>query len=202
MEKKEKREGIRLYCMSFVCLTDKGGFVVKKLIMLFLTILLSISLFAANELINGQLDGELQKFVNRSGNFELYWKVLENDELYFAIRAKTTGWVAVGFDPSFMMKDADIKIANIVDGVVTIEDHYGNSATGHRQDDQKEIVEYAGSEQDGWTFVEWIMPLDSGNPGDKPVKIGQKNKVILAFSSSTDSLWRKHSFRETVEPVM
>ncbi|HRW93414.1 MAG TPA: DOMON domain-containing protein [Thermotogota bacterium] len=174
----------------------------KKLIMLFLTILLSISLFAANELINGQLDGELQKFVNRSGNFELYWKVLENDELYFAIRAKTTGWVAVGFDPSFMMKDADIKIANIVDGVVTIEDHYGNSATGHRQDDQKEIVEYAGSEQDGWTFVEWIMPLDSGNPGDKPVKIGQKNKVILAFSSSTDSLWRKHSFRETVEPVM
>ena len=173
----------------------------KKLLMLTMITLFSISLFAANPTIEGTLDGEMEVFKHPSGNFELYWKVLNETEIYMAINAKTTGWVSVGFDPSFMMKDADIKIGNIVDGVVTLEDHYGTSATGHKQDKDNEIIEVAGKEADGWTMIEFIMPLNTSKSDDKAIVPGEKMKVIIAYSSSTDALWRKHNFRDSTELV-
>lgn len=173
----------------------------KKLLSLIMITLVSIALFAAPPTIDGTLDGEMEVYKHPSGNFELYWKVLNETEIYMAINAKTTGWVSVGFDPSFMMKDADIKIANIVKSEITLQDHYGTSATGHKQDKENEIEQFAGKEENGWTFIEFIMPLDTDKPDDKAIVPGEKMKVIIAYSSSTDALWRKHSFRNSVELV-
>jgi len=173
----------------------------KNVIISLIIMISTITMFAANPTIEGTLDGEMEVYKHPSGTYELYWKVINDKEIYMAINAKTTGWVSVGFNPSFMMKDADIKIANIVDGKVTLEDHYGTSATGHRQDKDNEIQGFAGSESDGWTFVEFIMPLNTSQADDKAIKLGEKTKVIIAYSSSTDVLWRKHNFTSSVELV-
>jgi hypothetical protein len=114
------------------------------------------------------------------------------------INAKADGWISIGFDPSFMMSGADIKIANIVDGVVTIEDHFGSGPTKHEIDDVNEIVDYAGTEEENWTFIEFIMPLNSHDSDDKPIKVGEMNKLIIAFSTRTDTFWKKHTFRESL----
>ena len=173
----------------------------KKYLLLTIIVLVSMALFAATPTIDGTLDGEMEVYKHPSGNFELYWEVLDEQAIYMAINAKTTGWVSVGFDPSFMMKDADIKIGNIVDGEVTLQDHYGTSATGHKQDKENEIIELAGKEADGWTMIEFIMPLNTGKSDDKAIVPGEKMKVIIAYSSSTDALWRKHTFRASIELV-
>jgi len=173
----------------------------KKLVSLIIITFVTMSLFAATPTIDGTLDGEMDVYKHSSGNFELYWKVLNDTEIYLAINAKTTGWVSVGFDPSFMMKDADIKIANIVDGEVTLQDHYGTSATGHKQDKEIEIEAISGKEENGWTFIEFFMPLDTGKLDDKAIIPGEKMKVIIAYSTSTDALWRKHNFRASTELV-
>ncbi|MFP4461279.1 MAG: DOMON domain-containing protein [Thermotogota bacterium] len=173
----------------------------KKLLLTILIAFVSITLFAATPTIDGTLDGETESYKHPSGNYELYWKVLNEAEIYIAINAKTTGWVSVGFDPSFMMKDADIKIANIVDGEVTLQDHYGTSATGHKEDKENEIEAFAGKEENDWTFIEFIMPLDTGKSDDKAIVPGEKMKVIIAYSSSTDTLWKKHDFRASTELV-
>ena len=182
-------------------ITLKEDMIMKKFLLLTIMIFISITLIAATPTIDGTLDGEMEVYKHPSGNYELYWKVLTDEEIYVAINAKTTGWVSVGFDPSFMMKDADIKIGNIVDGVVTLEDHYGTSATGHKQDKENEIIEFAGKEENDWTFIEFIMPLDTAKADDKAIIPGEQMKVIIAYSSSTDALWRKHNFRGSTELV-
>ena len=173
----------------------------KKFLLLTIITFITMTLFAATPTIDGALDGEMDVYKHPSGNYELYWKVLNEEEIYMAINAKTTGWVSVGFDPSFMMKDADIKIGNIVEGEVRLEDHYGTSATGHKQDKENEIIEVMGKEADGWTMIEFIMPLNTGQSDDKAIVPGKEMKVIIAYSSSTDALWRKHNFRASAELV-
>ena len=173
----------------------------KKILLLTMAVFISITIFAATPTIDGTIDGEMEVYKHPSNNFELHWKVLNDTEIYMGLRAKTTGWLSVGFDPSFMMKGADIKIANIVDGEVTLEDHFGTSATGHKKDKENEIEHFAGKEENGWSFIEFIMPLDTGNEDDKAILPGKKMKVIFAYSSSTDAFWRKHSFRTSTELV-
>jgi hypothetical protein len=173
----------------------------KKILLLLIGIFVSLAAFSTNPLINGKLDGELKSYKNRLGNFEIYWKVISENEIYFGINAKANGWISIGFDNTFMMSGADIKIANIKDGVVTIEDHFGNGPTKHELDDKQEIIEFAGKEEGQWTFIEFIMPVNSGDEKDKPIKIGQENKVIIASSNRTDEFWKKHDFRESLKLV-
>ncbi len=44
------------------------------------------------------------------------------------------GWIAVGFDPSYGMKDADFIMAFIDDDKLIVRDEYGDGAFGHRLD--------------------------------------------------------------------
>ena len=41
------------------------------------------------------------------GDYEIRW-MADGEYAYFGIRARTTGWVSVGFNPSSGMKDADM----------------------------------------------------------------------------------------------
>ena len=54
--------------------------------------------------------------------------------LTVSISAPTTGWVAVGFDPSAAMKDANIIIAYVADGEVFLRDDWGSGHTSHEAD--------------------------------------------------------------------
>ena len=66
-------------------------------------------------------------------------------------------------------------------------------------DDEKiegksDLSNVSGSEQDGQTVLEFTVPLDSGDPKDKPLSVEGDTIVMLAYGRS-DSIVLKHRFR-------
>ncbi len=114
---------------------------------------------------------------------DLKWKV-EDEWLYVSVSAPTTGWVAVGFDPTGKMQDANIIIAYMKDSKLNIQDDYGSAPTRHQADGNiggtLDVSEPAGSESNGKTEISFRIELDSGDKKDRPLKPGNSYKVILA----------------------
>jgi len=128
------------------------------------------------------------------------WKI-EGDDITIRLSAPTEGWVAVGFNPSRMMKDADFKMAYVDGNSVVLQDHYGTGNISHKKDidvdgtDNFELI--SGKEEDGWTTVEFKMPLDSGDSRDTPLVEGEETHVLLAYATR-DNFSRKHRRRTSI----
>jgi len=127
----------------------------------------------------------------------VFW---QNDAtiLHVGLVSPGTGWVGIGFDPDVRMKGADILIAAVVDGVLTIQDQFGVAQTFHSPDAQQNVIQAAGTETGGATTVEFSLFLASGDPSDKPLLPGQTVAVILAMQQSDDSLTVRHTARTTI----
>lgn len=101
----------------------------------------------------------------------LEWRVDGND-LALRIRAETTGWVVVGFDPEQGMESANI-ITGYYNGEVHLRDDRGVNESLHRSDTAlggyNNILDSDGSETDGVTEIEALIPLDSPDVFDKPL---------------------------------
>jgi hypothetical protein len=129
--------------------------------------------------------GEYQK--NKSfGDFELSWTA-DDQYLYMGIKAKTLGWVAVGFDPESMMKNADIIEGYVKDGNLSIADMYSSGQFGpHPADTEQggtdDILASGGKLETGYTTIEFKRKLDTGDKYDKPLHSGL-NKIIWAYGS-------------------
>jgi hypothetical protein len=108
-----------------------------------------------------------------------------------------TGWVGIGFGPVDLMQGADILIAAVSDGVLTIQDQFGVAQTVHRLDSQGNIIQAAGTEADGATTVEFSLFLASGDPADNALVPGQTVGVILALHTNSDSFTSRHTARST-----
>ncbi len=113
----------------------------------------------------------------------LQWKA-DGDEISVQVSAPTTGWVAVGFDPSKQKADASIIIGYVAEGEVFLRDDFGISNTRHGADVDNGGVDnlsnVAGSEIDGVTTISFTMPLDSGDALDKPLVPGSTSEVLMA----------------------
>jgi uncharacterized protein (DUF2141 family) len=127
----------------------------------------------------------------------VFW---QNDAtvLHVGLVSPGTGWVGIGFDPDVRMQGADILIAAVVDGVLTIRDQFGVAQTFHSPDAQQNVIQAAGTEMGGTTTVEFSLFLASGDPSDKPLLPGQTVAVILAMQQSDDSLTVRHTARTTI----
>jgi hypothetical protein len=129
------------------------------------------------------MPGEYQK--NKSfGDYELSWSA-DGQYVYMGIKAKTTGWVAVGFDPELMMQNADIIEGYIQDGQLFIADQYSTGQFGpHPADTQQggtdDILASGGKLDNGYTTVEFKRKLNTGDKYDKPLHKGI-NKIIWAY---------------------
>ena len=114
---------------------------------------------------------------------DLRWKV-EDEWLSVSVSAPTTGWVAVGFNPTGKMKDANIIIGYIKDGELSIRDDYGATPTRHQADGDiggsNDVSDPSGSESNGKTEISFRLKLDSGDKKDRPLKPGNSYKVIIA----------------------
>lgn len=135
--------------------------------------------------------------VKTFGDFEIRWA---NDEeyVYIGMKAKTTGWVAVGIQPGSMMKDADMVFGFVKDGKATVYDHFSTGAYGPHSPDtelggKNDILEYAGKEDGGYTIIEFKRALSTGDSYDQPVSKGA-NRIIWAYGSD-DELKLKHIIR-------
>lgn len=131
------------------------------------------------------------------------WKI-DGSAISVQVSAPTTGWVAVGFDPSRQMADANIIIGYIADGKVFLRDDFGIGNVRHGADvdnggtDNLSNVE--GEEAGGMTMIRFTMPLDSGDPTDKALTPGSSYKIIVAHGpDDTDDFGTYHGSRGSFE---
>ncbi|AHF79811.1 DOMON domain-containing protein [Thermococcus paralvinellae] len=130
------------------------------------------------------------------GKFIVYWRN-DGEYLYMALKGQTTGWVAIGFEPSNAMKDADIIFGWVKNGQVIVIDAYSTGTYGPHPPDEElggtnDILEYAGKEEDEYTVIEFKRRLDTGDHYDKSLIPSQKVKFIFALADS-DEFTQKHN---------
>ncbi len=126
------------------------------------------------------------------------WSV-DGDTLNGKMSARTGGWVAVGFNPSSKMKDANIIIGYVKDGEGVIADHFGDSATSHKDDTElggtTDVTLVAAGEENGMTTIEFTMPMNSGDAYDNVVSADGDTVLLMAFGPDRDSFRPRHTFR-------
>lgn len=126
------------------------------------------------------------------------WSI-EGTTLQGKISAKTTGWVAVGFNPTEKMKDANIVIGYVKDGAGTVADHFGKSATSHVDDTElggtNDVSLVSAVEENGTTTIEFTMPMDSADRYDGTLSPNDDTVLIMAYGPDRDSFKPRHSFR-------
>lgn len=137
------------------------------------------------------------------GDMQLSWRN-DGDYLYLALNGSTNGWLAIGFEPSEWMKDADIVMASVDGGKAVVLDEYCTGNYGPHIEDTMlggtdDIEEFGGRETGGRTIIEFKRRLDTGDKFDKAFSPGQSISIIWALSSSPD-MSHKHdvSFGEGI----
>lgn len=123
-----------------------------------------------------------------SANVKVTYQV-NDGRLVVNLSAKTTGWVAIGFGATKYMKDADFIMGYInSDGKPVVSNEYGDGFFSHKSVEslggKSDVKIISGSLKDGWTSIEFSLPL---NPQDtkysKVFKAGEKMKVLIAYGS-------------------
>ena len=141
--------------------------------------------------VNGILaQGEYAKEASfDNGNFRLLWSVV-GDKLFMAIDAKAAGWVAVGFEPTSIMANADM-VFGIVDaaGSATCVDAWSKGMFGPHPADidqggRDSILSFAGKRSGDRVVIEFSRLLNTGDRFDKAIPASGKLKLIFAYSSS------------------
>jgi hypothetical protein len=136
-------------------------------------------------------EGEYPHTVEAAG-VVFHW-ANDDENLYAAMAAETGGWVAVGFDPEMRMQGANYVVGYVKDGEAFIQDMFGVKPAGlgsHPADVElggsDDVLEYGGQEEGGRTVIEFKIPLDSGDPYDKPLSPGERYDLITAMGSGDD----------------
>jgi hypothetical protein len=131
------------------------------------------------------------------GKFKFYWKI-EGNNIQIAMKAQTTGWLAIGFKPATSPhKDADMIFGWVnVQGNTMMVDAYSPGTFGPHPADTEiggtdNIISYGGAEKDGVTIIEFVRALSTGDRYDKDIpRVGELD-VIWAYGS-TDDWTSKH----------
>ena len=130
-------------------------------------------------LFPGEYLGEM-----KYGDYEIRW-ISDNQYIYIGMRAKTTGFVAVGIQPGRRMKDADIVLGYVEAGEATVNDLFSQGDFGPHPPDTElggtnNIAQSGGGEEDGFTTIEFKRLLVTGDEYDIPLSPGV-NKIIWAY---------------------
>jgi thiol-disulfide isomerase/thioredoxin len=137
-----------------------------------------------------------QSLVLADGKYTIYWK---NDDqyLYMALKGKTKGWVAIGFEPTRRMKDADMVFGWVKDSEVTVLDLYSTGSFGPHPPDEElggtnDLLEAGGKEEGGYTTIEFKRKMNTKDKYDKILTPGKTLNFIWAMATR-DSLTTKHN---------
>jgi hypothetical protein len=131
-------------------------------------------------------------------NITLQWMPDTLGNLLVKVSAPTDGWVAVGFDPTIAMQDANIIIGYVSNDTAYIRDDYGTGLNSHASDiglgGTDDVTDIAGTETGGVTEITFTIPLDSGDAYDRVLVVGQVYSVILAYGDD-DAYGTSHTVR-------
>ena len=126
------------------------------------------------------------------------WSI-DKDQIHVRLTAKTTGWVAIGFDPESTMRGADIIIGAVKNGKVEIQDHYGVRSRSHSQDEnlggKNNVLNPTGEEVDGVTTICFSLALGGKEEWDKPIVPEGTSRIMVAYGSGSDSFNAGHRYR-------
>jgi hypothetical protein len=132
------------------------------------------------------------------GDYQLFWEVTDSTNITIGIIGMTTGWVAIGFDPTTQMLDADIIFAWVeTNGTVVIFDTFSTGSTGPHPPDTDlggsyDILSYNGSEDATSTTIEFSRLLSTGDQDyDKVIPSDGDIDIIWAYGTS-DSFSQYH----------
>jgi len=175
----------------------------KKFIIFFVMVVAAIGMLAAADMVINKTDGTdivvpLDEIENITFSAMEYNEVtvegitfqwMTDDEyLYGMVSAPTSGWVAVGFDPTNQMADANIIIGYVDGGMVSIRDDFGTSSTSHASDTSlggtDNIMDPGGMEENGDTMISFKIPLNSTDMYDQELIPGENYTIILAYGSA------------------
>ena len=122
----------------------------------------------------------------------LFW---QNDatNLYVGLISPGTGWLGVGFSHRTGKPGSNIIIGAVANGTVTIQDSYGVTKELHLPDKVSSILAFGGSEENGQTTLEFVIPLASGDSQDTALAPGETVQVILAYQATWDSFATQHT---------
>jgi len=153
------------------------------------------------------LDGQIgsgeyaSRYLDAATGIELHWSIV-GEEIFMALRCPGHGWVALGWgepDQVQMMKDADFVIAYVDQTGLHLEDSFGVDFVAHAPDTElggrDDILEKAGSEQEGSTVVEFRRRLDTGDPYDRAIHPG--SLTVLFAHAHEDDFTSYHASRST-----
>jgi hypothetical protein len=131
------------------------------------------------------------------GDLDVNWSN-DSQYLYIGLKAKTAGWVAIGFGTEGLMKNMDIVEGLVKDGKASVYDMFSTGDFGpHPPDIQQggtdDIIEPAAISENNVTVIEFKRKLDTGDKFDKPLIKGT-NKVTWAYGTN-DQIFLKHTAR-------
>jgi hypothetical protein len=130
------------------------------------------------------------------------WTVTDK-QLDVKLSADTTGWVAIGFNPTDRMQGANYILGYVKDGKVSLTDDFGDSPTGHKPDDKlggtEDVTLVGGSEENGRTTIEFSIPLASSDVNDGNIDGQGETVVLLAYGPDRDSFKIRHKFRTAMK---
>lgn len=126
----------------------------------------------------------------------MYW-FNDSRNLYLCLESQSAGWTAIGFDPGFVKKGANIILFAMDSENVIVRDDYGVSSYSHSSDQDLggsfDIIQYAGKKVGSGATFEFVLPLKSGDEFDKFLEPGNTYKVILAINSIDINFTVKHT---------
>ncbi len=113
------------------------------------------------------------------------------------LAGQAEGFVAIGFEPTQAMKDADMVMGWVSGGEATVLDLYSTGVYGPHPPDEElggtdDILSFGGREADGWTVIEFERRMDTGDRFDQAFRPGETVNIIWSISS-TDSLEIRHN---------
>jgi hypothetical protein len=142
-----------------------------------------------------------EKTAEFSKDWSFSW-VFKAETIEFTMRAPTTGWISLGFNPTRRMKDADYILAYVENGKIFISDEYRTGTTSHTSDlslggkESAKAISFV--EEPRRTTITFSLPLNSGDQYDTVFREGEKCKVLAAYGTSKDFSAR-HRKREATE---
>lgn len=120
-----------------------------------------------------------------AADITLEYRILAGGEtLECKLIGETSGWVAVGFNPSSVMRDANIIIGYVSGDNTMIRDDWGTTNTSHVADTSlggsSDVTLIEGMEAVGVTTLHFTLPLSTSDQYDRPLMAGQSYPIILA----------------------
>ena len=122
-------------------------------------------------------------------DYELHWRS-DGQYAYMAMKARTSGWVAIGIGPDSRMRNADVILGYVKEGKTVIYDMFSTGFYGpHPPDAQMggtdDILEFGGREEGEYTIIEFKRALATGDRYDKELVRGTID-IIWAYGPSDE----------------